>query len=167
MMKLSILPALLIFISLTLSLLAFKKPPGQSGNIPPFKILQTNGTYFSATDLPKGKPVIIIYFAPDCEHCQVLMNGLFKKINELKSAELVLVTFKPIEEVAGFEKSYGTKNYPNIKVGTEGTTFFLRYYYRIQNTPFTALYDKNGKGLGAYRVKTDVDDLIRRVKALQ
>ena len=139
----------------------------KGGAIPPFKMLQTNGAYFSATDLPKGKPVVLIYFAPDCEHCQVLMNDLFKKVNELKTAELVLVTFKPIEDVAGFEKAYSTHKYPNIKVGTEGTSFFLRYYYKIQNTPFTALYDKNGKALGAYRNKTDVDDLIKRVKALK
>ena len=136
------------------------------GDIPPFKILQTNGRYFSAADLPKNKPVVLIYFSPDCEHCQVLMDQLFPKINAFKNAELVMVTFKPVEELAGFEKKYQTYKYPNIKVGTEGTTFFLRYYYRLTNTPFTIVYNKNGKVVCNYRMQTPVDDLISQIKKL-
>lgn len=137
------------------------------GDIPPFKILQTNGTFFTATELPKNKPVVLVYFSPDCEHCQVLMNAMFKRINEFKKTELVLVTFKPLEELIGFENSYGTKKYPFIKTGTEGNTFFLRYYYKIQTTPFTAIFDKNGKLVASYRKDTKVDELIRQVRQLK
>ncbi len=139
----------------------------KAGEIPPFKMLQTNGRYFTAMDIPREKPIVIIYFAPDCEHCQVLMNELFKKMPAFKNTELVLVTFKSIEEVADFEKAYGTRKYDNIHVGTEGNTFFLRMYYKIQNTPFTILYDKNGKAICSYRAKTPVDDLISHINQLK
>jgi len=137
------------------------------GDIPPFKIMQTNGTFFTATELPKNKPVVLIYFSPDCEHCMVLMDALFKRIDEFKKTELVLVTFKPLEELIGFEKSYSTKKYPFIKTGTEGNTFFLRYYYKIQTTPFTAIYDKNGKLIASYRKDTPVDGVINQIKQLK
>ena len=48
--------------------------------IPPFKILQTNSRYFQASDLDQTKPVVLIYFAPDCSHCQALMDGVFKNM---------------------------------------------------------------------------------------
>ena len=41
----------------------------QSGKIPPFKMIQANGKLFKAQDLPIGKPVVLIYFSPDCEDC--------------------------------------------------------------------------------------------------
>jgi thiol-disulfide isomerase/thioredoxin len=45
-----------------------------SQSIPDFTIELTNGSMFTTKDLSKSKPTIIIYFAPDCEHCQALIK---------------------------------------------------------------------------------------------
>lgn len=135
-------------------------------SIPSFSMQLTNGKLFSAKDLSHQKPVIIIYFAPDCEHCQTLMNGFFKKIQDFKKAQIVMVTFKPVNEVIDFEKSYQTAKYPNIKVGIEIPVFFFRNYYNLENTPFTALFDKHGKLIISYKKETPLDDLIRHLKVL-
>src|SRR5262250_2466277 len=71
-------------------------------SLPPFKMYRSNNSIFIATDLPKNKPVVVIYFDPDCDHCQKLMKDVFKKINSFKKAEIVMVTFKPVEEVVAF-----------------------------------------------------------------
>ncbi len=102
----------------------------------------SNNKIFSATELPKGKPVILIYFDSGCDHCQILMKELFKKINEFKKTEIILVTFKPISDVVMFEKKYQIRKYPNIQAGTEGTLFYLRNYFQLIKMPFIALYDK-------------------------
>ena len=137
-----------------------------SQTIPPFKMTLSNNKIFNATDLPKGKPLVLIYFDPDCDHCQKLMAELFKKINSFKKAEMVLITFKPVTEVAGFEKKYATSKYANMKVGTEGTLFYLRNYYKLVKMPFTALYDSKGNYSYSYRDETPVDDLIKRLQGL-
>jgi len=134
--------------------------------LPTFKMLLTNGKFFSSNELPKNKPVVLIYFAPDCEHCQVLMNEFFKEVDAFKKVQVLLITFKPVDEVAAFEKLYQTHKYENIKVGTEGTTFYLRQFFKLQNTPFTALYNKEGKLVHSYRKETPVHDLVQRVKQL-
>ena len=74
-------------------------------------------------NLPKTKPLVLIYFDPDCDHCQKLMKEFFQKIDAFKKAEIIMVTFKPVEEVAAFEKQHNTQKYPNIIVGTEGIGF--------------------------------------------
>jgi hypothetical protein len=94
------------------------------------------------------------------------MNDVFKKINSFKKAEMVMVTFKPVAEIAAFEKKYKTHNYSNIKVGTEGTSFQLRDYYQLVKLPFTALYDKNQKLSYSYGQDMSVDELIKRLKNL-
>src|SRR5262245_24366839 len=75
-----------------------------SQSLPPFKMYRSDKTIFSAAELPKTKPTILIYFDPDCDHCQKLMKELFQKIDAFKKAEIIMVTFKPVEEVAEFEK---------------------------------------------------------------
>ena len=137
-----------------------------SQTIPPFKMALSNNKIFNAIDLPKGKPLVLIYFDPDCDHCQKLMTELFKKIKSFKKAEMVLITFKPVTEVAAFEKKYTTSKYANMRVGTEGTLFYLINYYKLVKMPFTALYDRKGNYNYSYRDETPVDDLIKRLQGL-
>jgi len=135
--------------------------------IPQFKMYLSDKTIFSAAELPKGKPVILIYFDPDCDHCQILMKEVFKKINQFKIAEIVMVTFKSIIELTAFERKYNTHSYTNIIAGTEGSLFYLRNYYQLVKMPFIALYDKNKNLSYSYRQETPVDDLIKRLKNLR
>ncbi len=137
-----------------------------SQTIPPFKMTLSNNKIFNAADLPKGKPVVLIYFDPDCDHCQKLMTELFKKINSFKKAQMVLVTFKPVTEVTAFEKKYSTSKYANMRVGTEGTLFYLKNYFKLVKMPFTALYDRKGNYSYSYRDETPVNDLIKRLQGL-
>jgi len=138
-----------------------------SQTIPDFKMQLTNGTMLASKDLSKSKPVIIIYFAPDCEHCQALIKDLLRKINAFKKSQIILASFESLEQVSNFEKEYKLKSYPNIKTGIEKPVFFFRYYYQLQNTPFTVLYDKNGKYIISYKKQTSVGDLLKHLNALK
>jgi cytochrome oxidase Cu insertion factor (SCO1/SenC/PrrC family) len=157
-----LLSTVLLFGSLFLRLQTISAQ--STGDIPPFSMILSNGQYFKAADLPKGKPVLLIYFSPDCDHCHTLMNEFFKRTADFRDAEVVMVTFKPVSEVAAFVQTYETFRYPNIKVGTEGTTYYLRYFYKLQNTPFTALYNKQGKLIGSYRKTTPLNEIAKLVK---
>lgn len=135
--------------------------------LPAFKMKLSNGKIFSSAEVSHKKPLIIIYFAPDCEHCQVLMNGLFKRINEFKNTEILMATFESDAAVARFVKQYQTSKYANIKVGTEIPVFFFRMYYQLQHTPFTALFDKNQKLIVSYKDYTPLEDLIKHLKIVE
>lgn len=155
----------LVLLIITSSIL-FSSKMAVAQSMPDFRMQLTNGKIFSAKDLSKDKPVIIIYFAPDCEHCQALMNEILTKIQNFKKAQVVMVTFKPVNEVIDFEKHYQTAKYPNIKVGIEIPIFFFKNFYNLQNTPFTALFSKQGKLIISYQKETPVDDLIKHLKSL-
>ena len=152
--------AIVVFVSMLITVKAVSQP------IPLFKMTLSDNKIFNSTDLPKNKPLILIYFDPECDHCQKLMKEFFKKINEFKRAEIVMVTFKSVDELAAFEKKYNTIKYSNMNVGTEGTSFYLRMYYRLMTMPFTAVYDKKGNLNYSYRKETPVEDLIKRLKGL-
>lgn len=140
--------------------------PKPGSAIPSFKMLLTNGSYYSDKEIPKNKPFVLIYFAPDCEHCIKLMDELFKKIHQLDKATVVMVTFEQPRDVRWFERKYQTAQYHNIKVGTEGVSYVLRNFYRLQKTPFTAVYDKKGKLAFSYKNETPVNEMLDRFKKL-
>lgn len=134
--------------------------------LPSFGLTLSSGQTIKTEDLPKGKPVLLIYFAPDCDHCHTLMNAFFKRAGDFKAAEVLLVTFKPVNELHAFEQAYETYRYPNIKVGTETPVYFVRLFYRVQTTPFTALYNKKGALVSIYRKETPLNDLVKQLNAL-
>jgi len=94
------------------------------------------------------------------------MDELFKKIHQLDNATVVMITFRAPNDVAWFERKYQTAQFPNIKVGTEGTSYVLRNYYRLDKTPFTAMYNKKGKLEYSYKNETPVAEMLARFKKL-
>ncbi len=135
-----------------------------SQKLPSFNIQRTNGTSFNSSKLLNMKPVIIIYFSPDCDHCTTLLKGMFKQFDQFKKAAILLVSFRPLSEIKAFEKEYKTGNYKNIIVGMEQPLFFLKNLYHLESTPFTALFNKNGNLVYSYKKDTPVNDLIARLK---
>jgi thioredoxin-related protein len=131
--------------------------------IPPFRILRQDSTWFAAKDLKKNKPVMIIYFSPDCSHCQHLMYDLKPKMKQLKNVQIVMVTFTEasmLKMIQDFYKTFDLKRYPNITVGTEGHTYVVQRYYQVRMTPFIAIYDHKGKLLKAYAKAPSVKELV-------
>jgi len=138
----------------------------QKGKLPPFRMVQENGVVFKAEQLPVGKPILLVYFSPDCDHCAVLARQLFKKDNPFKKASIAMVTFLPLDKVAQFNRKYATNTFKNVFVGTEGGSFFLRKYFGIMDMPFVALYDKDGNLLQKYERDIPFDSLSAKLNKL-
>jgi thioredoxin-related protein len=137
--------------------------------IPAYKILTPDSVYKSYTDLKRDKPVMIIYFLPDCIHCQHLMNELRPKMNELKKMQVVLISstrteYPYLNLLRDFKKNYNLAKYPNVTIGTEYPTYKVQQYYQIRTTPYIAIYDHNGKLVKAYEKVPEIDELMASVK---
>ena len=159
------------FLSLFLAIVCmlvflFSEAQAQSDKLPPFRIMQPNGKVFKAEYLPFEKPIVIIYFSPDCDDCLSFMDSFFKKIDAFNKASLVLITFMPIEYLTKFSSKYRISNYKNIYIGTEGSTYFVRDYFKMKGIPFAALYDKNGNIISSYCKDIPLDNIIASLKKL-
>lgn len=138
----------------------------QKGKLPPFRMVQENGVVFKAEQLPVGKPILLVYFSPDCDHCAVLADQLFKEGNPFKKASIAMITFLSLDKVAQFNRKYATSTFKNVFVGTEGNTFFVRKYFGIMDMPFVALYDKDGNLLQKYERDIPFDSLSAKLNKL-
>jgi thiol-disulfide isomerase/thioredoxin len=138
----------------------------QTSKLPPFQMLRADGRLFKAQELPIGKPIVLIYFSPECEECQKLTEELVSKIEDYWKASVAMVTYLPVNTLPDFISKYKLNIYPNIFVGTEGNAFFLREYYRIQRFPFIALYNKDGDLIKVFYNETNLTNVTKRLKEL-
>ena len=159
--KYLVVVGVLLYTSFTTSLHA------QAGKLPPFRVLQTNGKVFKAQDLPIGKPIVIIYFSPDCDHCDVMTKEMMKQPEKYKKASVAMVTYLPVDQVGKFVQKHGLAKLSNFYVGTEGTSFFLRNYYKLNKMPFLALYTKNGDLVKSYTDESGMPQLVKQLSTLK
>lgn len=110
---------------------------------------------------------MIIYFSPDCSHCQHLMFEMKPQMDVFKNVQVVMITFVlQLKAIQTFYRDFDLKNYPNFTVGTEGYTYLVQRFYQVKTTPYIALYDKNGKLIKAYEKAPKVEELVEEVKKI-
>jgi thiol-disulfide isomerase/thioredoxin len=158
--------AILVLISLHFVMLTFGQQGKTATQLPPFRMALASGGYFTSESLKKDRPVLLIYFAPDCDHCKLLMDDFFKRPEAFQTAEVVMVTYAPLSEVVSFIGRYNVNKYPFITVGSEIPQYYFRFHYKLLNTPFTALFNSKRQMVVSYRKDTPVADLIAKLKAV-
>lgn len=154
-------------LSLTILLVSAQAQPKVNENIPPFKILKADSTWFTPANLKKDKPVMIIYFSPDCTHCQHLVYEMKPKMKEFADTQIVMVTFTEptmLKMLKTFNRDFDLAKYPNLTVGTEGHTYVVQQYYQVKTTPYIAVYNRKGKLVQAFEKSPTMAELIAAVK---
>ncbi|WP_342646799.1 protein disulfide isomerase family protein [Mucilaginibacter sp. CSA2-8R] len=137
---------------------------GNIQNIPDYRILDADSVYRTPANLKKNQPVMIVYFSPDCSHCQHLMDEIKGQMKNFSKIQIVMVSAVDYRMIKGFYKDFGISAYPNITVGTEGNSYKVLQYYNVKTTPYIAIYNHQHKLLKAYEKAPKIEDLAAIVK---
>jgi thiol-disulfide isomerase/thioredoxin len=138
---------------------AFKK----TQIIPDFQVQLIDSSLFANTDIPKGKPVIITYFNPECGHCQLEAKEVSDNLDKFKNAFLLFVSYQPMDQIKSFAQQFKLDFQPNIRFGRDAK-YFLPAFYRVEFTPYNAIYDKNGKFVRVYPTGMNVKEVTEWLK---
>ena len=136
--------------------------------IPNFNVLECSSSkgdsiWITNETLPKNRPIVFIYFSPECSHCEYETEEIKKHIDSLQNAFFVFVSYHPIEKIKAFYDKYELAKYPNIRMGRD-PKYFIPSFFRVEFTPFVAVYDKNRNFSKAYKQGADMSELIGLVQ---
>lgn len=131
--------------------------------IPPFNMVLSDGvTYHNADKVEKNKPLMIVYFDPECQHCQEFTKKLVKNISKFNTVQIVMICSVPgLPPLKKFVDMFGLTKYPSIKAGTEGMYQTTLKFYDVDTTPFVALYDKDQKLITFHRTVPEIGTLVK------
>jgi len=137
---------------------AYKRFP----TIPPFDLLQKDSTHLTKDKLQKKRNTLIMYFSPDCSHCQHQTEEILSAMasDTLKDVQIIMATYLPFEDMIAFYKKYQIAQYPNIKMGRD-EKYFLPPFYRMANLPYLALYNKKGELITTFEGSQKVITLVQ------
>ena len=140
-------------------------PPYQkdSLHLPSFTVLKIDSVYTNDKKIPDNKPVIIIYFSPECGHCQITADEFSKKMADMKDFYFVWVSYYSLPEIKEFAKKFNLQQFNNIIIGRD-ENYTIPSYYRVKFTPFMAVYNKEHHLIQTYQQGTEADTLINLLK---
>jgi thiol-disulfide isomerase/thioredoxin len=132
--------------------------------IPPLKLLLLDSTsYFTKNNLKKNKPVLIIVFNPDCEHCKYETEEIIKNIDSLKNIQIIMATIMSFDLMKSFYEKYDLQRFQNIIVGKD-VQYTLPSFYQMHFMPYLAMYSKKGNLLATFEGSMKMEDLINTFK---
>lgn len=93
-------------------------------------------------NIPKGKPVVLFLFNPNCPYCRAQTKELIANIKSFKDVQFYMLSSASFDLIQDYYKHYQIKEYPNITLGRDYENYFGNYY-RAMGVPFIAIYDKD------------------------
>lgn len=132
--------------------------------IPSFNIyIVPDSTSYSNKNLKKNKPFVILFFSPDCEHCQKETKELMAYKDELKDIQILMVSPASYREVKKFYEEYTLSSMPNIKLGQD-VNYALGSIFQLRTFPSMFVYDHTGKLAKAFVGNIGVPAILDAVK---
>jgi thiol-disulfide isomerase/thioredoxin len=128
-------------------------------------LLIDSSTVLNTKDIPSGKPTILVYYSPDCDHCQKETADILKKMDSMKQVQFYFITTDPFDRMKVFRQYYKIDNYSNIILGRDYESFFPRYY-QVLAPPYSNIYDKNKRLVGTFAGEATATDFITLLKEI-
>ncbi|MFT4095285.1 MAG: redoxin domain-containing protein [Niabella sp.] len=128
---------------------------------PPSVLLLTDSTtkWNLKANLQKDKPLFLIFFSPECDHCKHETEALIKNINKFKGIQIVMATTMPLGEMKEFARNYKLAQY-DITVGRD-IAYTMPPYYEMKNLPYLAFYDKSKKLISTFEGSLGIESILK------
>lgn len=133
--------------------------------MPTFFVDKTAGGSYNSTQLKKGKPVMIMIFSPECDHCEHMIDSLKQNEALFKTTQVVLVAEDRNKKyMPDFAKKLNLLQDPLFKdVGTnKGELIFAIYTQKI--LPQITFYDSRHKLVKIFDGIYTLNDIKKYIK---
>jgi thiol-disulfide isomerase/thioredoxin len=133
-------------------------------SLPGFKVnIIPDSIEYSNENLKKNTGFVLMFFNPECEHCQRETKELLAYKEELKGIQILMVSASPYQEIKEFYQTYGLSSMPGIKVGQDLNSK-LGSIYKLKTYPSTFVYDNRGTLAKAFVGNIGIPAIIDAVK---
>ena len=126
-------------------------------------LLMDSATVLKAQEIPNGKPIVLLFFRPDCPHCQAETQAFIDHIDSLKNVQIYLLTIAPLTEIREFYHRYHLDRYNNFTVGRDHEHSFYEAF-RPSTIPYTAIYDGNKRLVRIYGQEAGIDNILKAIR---
>jgi hypothetical protein len=152
-----------IFFCIFLAIGCSEKAGDSKRTLPSFELLLPDGiTRINTTEIKAGSPVVLLYFSPDCEHCQQETRSILHHMDSLRDVQFYFITNDSLDRIKLFRSVFQLDRYTNITLGWDAKFLFPRHF-KDAYPPYMVLYDRQLRQLGVFNGEVEVSKIIALV----
>jgi thiol-disulfide isomerase/thioredoxin len=139
-------------------------PYMKTRDMPAFNILKSDSVeIFNTFYIPKGRPVALMLFSPDCKHCNELTDRITRGMDSLSEIRFYIMSMtENMTAIRKFAKEHHLEKYKNIEVVGCDYEFFFITHFGAMRVPTIALFDADKKYVDLLESEISVLDLYTR-----
>lgn len=132
--------------------------------LPSFELLMPDSVEkFSTYYIPEGRPIVFVYFSPDCDHCVQFTKQMLEHIDDFKKTRIYMMTPMSLTATKEFADKMELDKHKNIKWGKDYKFFFISFY-GVKSFPFVAVYNGKKKLIEGFPGHLAIEDVIKAVE---
>lgn len=131
--------------------------------LPSLTFPTVNNSKVNIKNWAQDHAAVIIYFSPDCEHCQYEATELQKHLPDFQGTEIIMITRANAAEAKQFAKEYKLENISNIHFLLDPTDAFYRTF-GTHEFPSIFIYDKSHRLIKRFIGETKIEAIISVLK---
>jgi peroxiredoxin len=129
----------------------------QKQRLPSLKYcLQTDSTQFVE---PVNNSVIIVYFSPDCDHCQRQAQGFYKQKSAFVHTQILMVSTQPLATIRQFGHDYKLDKLLNFRL-LQLPKEHLYTTFGSVSVPHIFVYSAQHQLTKEFKGETPIDSLV-------
>ncbi len=145
------------------SLTTAQNKEGFAQTFPNFQFVKPNGELFTNQNLQKGKATIVIFFDPDCDHCQKQADWIAASPESFKNAQLLWVSTAEADAINIFHKTRFGK-YPNAVFFAKDKNYKFDSIFGYSVAPTILVYSSTGQLQKSFKNEVAVTELVKYIK---
>jgi peroxiredoxin len=108
----------------------------------------------------RQNPTVIVYFNPECEHCQYEATEISRHAEQFEKANTILITPEPsVEKVKAFAQTYHLNEVDNLAILLDTNMQFVKHF-GTSAFPSVYIYDPDKKLVKNYRGEVKIEAII-------
>jgi peroxiredoxin len=123
-------------------------------DLPKFSFYDANKKAFTQANLKVGQPVVVVYFDPDCDHCNKQAQLIQAEVSKFANAQMVWVAFPAaIEAITAFGKKYFPTQFGKNFFFLRDNDYTFDRSFGYSEAPSIYVYNKSRKQVKSYSKK--------------
>jgi peroxiredoxin len=131
--------------------------------LPNFAFPTINGEIYTQDNIPKNKPIIIVYYNSECDFCNEEAQMIKENIHQLAHTTILFISFETKEKIKTFATQHQLLDYDNITFLHDSKITFATTF-DIKGMPCIVLYDKNRNLIEKLNGQTKAAKIIEKLE---
>lgn len=128
--------------------------------LPSIQLRKMDGSSFGTDSFKNSQKLLVLnYFNPECDHCQSMVQELFREQQLIENVNWLMITSASVEKTKRFADSMQLSQLQNVTVLNDTASVFLKAFGTI-SVPTFYVY-KNGELLRKHNGECSVAYLVK------